>query len=843
MNIFEPASNDQSIYYLGQIFGGVGTTIKGQDPTVVSQLGNMFQGFNMVILSVAVLVVIYTTVMGVMATSHEGEFLGKQWHKVWTPIRMVLGVAALVPTASGYSAIQIILMWIIVQGVGAADQLWSRVLAFNMIVGSPTAKISPNSTQVLNTYQGLFKGLVCAATAQTDYSKTAVTNGYCAPGQCLNTGETDFSGMITNQLQNVYSTNGANPFPLMPLDTACGKLTVCNPSDCPAKVMSSSPKDISGNPTIQKGSVQYQKQVGLCEAACSAQQSVLQTTLANLSVYASRVAQADKEYASFVATSNDLRSTQPDWIKNYCAEKNIPSNLCCYPSSLPGFLASFDKNSCPTDAAGYLSAQVPLNSNSQNNGNSTVASDTLKNLYWTYKVKPDDSVDIIDTVKDQYTSAIGKAVNDYIASNTANSGDNFKQGSTYQEANDVGWILAGAYYYVIAKKSDGNQAFANPDFAFVIDPDPSIGGNIASKRNNYKAANDLLAQASSNTQNNSGGVNTQPPPSDLGPQYKVIGDSGNQIMRLFMDHISANGINQDKAPDPIVQMQAVGRGIIITVEVLFWVLLAVTFGLAMLGNISVFVLGTGVMNPMGKAMSTVYFFAVPVLLAFMGTFLSLGGMLAVYVPLIPYVIFFMGALGWLMAVIEAMVAGPLVALGILSPSHHGHEILGKAEPALMMIFGTFLRPTLMIFGMMAGMLLSVQGARLINSGFQLVMNSLTYPTPSILELIFFMASYVMLMVAMLNKCFALIYLIPERVMRWIGGHADQYGEAEGLSTVREGTTAAMGAAAGAVAASQPKAAEAAGQVAQSAAAQKLKEDSSVGTISARGEGTGKFDDK
>lgn len=839
MNIFEPASNDQSIYYLGEIFGGVGTTIKGQDPSTVSQLGNMFQGFNTVILSVAVLVVIYTTIMGVMATAHEGEFLGKQWHKIWTPIRMVLGVAALVPTASGYSAIQIILMWIIVQGVGAADQLWSRVLTFNMIVGSPSAKISPNATQVLNTYQGLFKGLVCAATAQTDYKGTAVTNGYCTSGNCLNTSETDFSNMINTQLQNAYSTSKTNAIPLMPIDTSCGKLTVCNPAQCDDKVS-------KANPNVQKGSQQYQLQVGLCQAACNAQQSVLQSTLTTLSTYASRIALADKEYATFVTTSNNLRSAQPQWIQDYCVAKNIPSNLCCFPSSLPGFLASFDKNSCPIDAAGYM---PPLSSNSQNNGSSTVDSDTLKNFYWIYRVKPDQDADFIDTVKGQYTSALGKAVNDYISSQTqdsgtGNSGNKFGPGSTYQEANDVGWILAGAYYYVIAKKSDSNQAFANPDFSFVVDPDPSVGGNIASKRNNYKAATDLLAQASSNNaQNNSNGVSTQPPPSDLGPQYQMIGSGGNQIMRLFMDTVSGNGIlNKDqKPPDPLVQMQTLGRGILITIEILFWALLALTFGLALAGNISVFVLGTGIMNPLGGTMRTVYFFIVPVVLAFMGTFLSLGGMLAVYVPLIPYVIFFMGSLGWLMAVIEAMVAGPLVALGILSPSHHGHEILGKAEPALMLIFGTFLRPTLMIFGMMAGMLLAVQGARLINSGFQLVMNSLTYPTPSLLELIFFMASYVMLMIAMLNKCFALIYLIPERVMRWISGHADQYGEAEGLSTVREGTTAAMGVAAGAAAATQPKTAEAFGQAASSAAANKMKEDSEVGTMSAGGKGTGKFD--
>ena len=53
--------------------------------------------------------------------------------------------------------------------------------------------------------------------------------------------------------------------------------------------------------------------------------------------------------------------------------------------------------------------------------------------------------------------------------------------------------------------------------------------------------------------------------------------------------------------------------------------------------------------------------------------------------------------------IEAMVAAPLVALGITHPD--GHDFVGKSTHAVMMLVGLFLRPVLMLIGLFASMIL------------------------------------------------------------------------------------------------------------------------------------------
>ena len=124
INLFKLAPLDQSINYLVQLFGDVNGVIPGNAGTSAI-LGNMFKLFNSVILAVAVLMLVYITIVGVIATAHEGEFMGKKWNNIWIPIRAVLGVALLVPTSAGFCGIQIIMMWVIVQGIGAADTLWT----------------------------------------------------------------------------------------------------------------------------------------------------------------------------------------------------------------------------------------------------------------------------------------------------------------------------------------------------------------------------------------------------------------------------------------------------------------------------------------------------------------------------------------------------------------------------------------------------------------------------------------------------------------------------------------------------------------------------------------------
>jgi len=107
--------------------------------------------------------------------------------------------------------------------------------------------------------------------------------------------------------------------------------------------------------------------------------------------------------------------------------------------------------------------------------------------------------------------------------------------------------------------------------------------------------------------------------------------------------------------------------------------------------------------------------ALPLLIAWLGVMLAIGYLTAYYIPFVPYMIFTFASIAWLMAVVEAMVAAPIVALSITHPEGEG-PFGGKAEQSLMILMNVFLRPSLMIIGYISGIILSYVCVWVINAG-------------------------------------------------------------------------------------------------------------------------------
>lgn len=765
------ASNDQSLCYLAKIFGSMyvipqmGTCTGIAQGGSISLLGTMFQTFNSIILSVAALVVVYVTVVGVMHTAHEGQFMGKNWNNLWLPIRTVLGIAALVPTGSGYSGIQIVMMWFIVQGVGAADMLWNSALGYVQATGSPYAQVSIPSVGISNALITLFEDLVCDSSSRQDfanpYTPGQTAGGYyrATPGNSSFASKGDFK---------IGDNSGKTTFQLGP-QGACGSFTSCDQNAV-----------CSGSKPIA------------CEA-CKAQNKSLDTIIPILQGIADNFVQADYAYQKFYFDSRNpvlqgQRPPQPpQWVQAYCTANHV------------------------TPCSG-LSSDLP----DPNLGKTDVTNDTINNLYWPYAMGGPQLGNFIDTVTGTYLTDVGTAVNNYIKSQNQNQLAN----KTLQDAQKTGWILAGSYYFAISSMSGNNLKDAIPALD-VKEGDLTDQDNILTKnqyRNNFAAASTLIADAF-----NQGGASDGGGVQDGGGQ-QAGGGIGSAIPKLSrMDSVLGNGNNSVKdafgkgisgqsGTSPLIAIVAVGQTLLYIAEVLFIAFLAVTFSAGILGAISVFALGNGAMNPVTPGMTLTYFVIMPMLLALLGVLVSTGGLLAVYIPLIPYVVFTMGAISWMLTCVEAMVAGPLVALGILSPSGQ-HDLLGKSEPAMMLLFSIFLRPSLMIFGLMAAMLLATVVVQMINAAFWNVMIQASGGKATTgaeigmalrlalnpLEIVLFICAYVSLIFTALNKCFAAIYLIPQKTMEWMGGRfaGEAGGEEAALSETKGGVSRGAGAAAGA----------------------------------------------
>ncbi|WHN64850.1 DotA/TraY family protein [Cysteiniphilum sp. QT6929] len=155
---------------------------------------------------------------------------------------------------------------------------------------------------------------------------------------------------------------------------------------------------------------------------------------------------------------------------------------------------------------------------------------------------------------------------------------------------------------------------------------------------------------------------------------------------------------------------------------------------------------------------------------------------ALIIPLTPFILFWAGKIAWLLLIIEALVAAPVVALGLVYPE--GHEVYGKAEPAIQIMLNLVLRPVLMICGLITGIILTYLVIAISAKGFHAVATQISnvygtssdsYVTGSLnILLIFMYASFISLA---FYKCFSLIYILPDKILHWVGGtHNERAGE-------------------------------------------------------------------
>lgn len=750
-NIFDPiqfAPHDASVNYLYGLFGPMTGVLVPNAPLALPQyyvvvFGNMFSTFNTTILAIGALIVLYVTIVGIMNTAHQGQFMGKDWNNLWIPIRTVLGISMLVPTSTGYSYLQIFMMWFIVQGIGAADSLWSTMLqTLNGTFTNPYGNIVAPATQARQAITDLFKTLVCAESSGQFMAST--------PNPYTGVNGSSVSGNDNSYYCNANPSNascgGLPPFPPAGSTTwalgpsgACGTLTICD-------VVSSCAKPGS-----------------MACIACTTQLAQFTNFIQLMKPIADAFVKLDYDYQKYFYATNNPNSQPagqpPQFISDYCNKNNISP---CTGVKLPSPLG--DSSNAPNaivDEIYWPYMKTLLNAGAGGGGGA-------------------NSSDFFDTLVNQYGTAMQAAIKSF--------NPVVQVGPKLAQALDTGWILAGSYYQILARMNNLIQKDAAQTISVNTDSGSSTTGQPSTLnhyRTSYTAADRLI--------NNATGMSSIGTTSAVAPVAAAAGSSATDIA-LNMALVMGN-----QNPNPLLQLTIAGYSMLMAVQV-FYLIMLLTATMSGISTISIFVLGSGIDNPLGRMFEYLFMFLMPLIWVIMGLLVTLGATLGVFLPMIPYIIFTMGAIGWLISTVEAMIAGPLVALGILMPSHH-HEILGEAKPALMLIFNIFLRPSLMIFGLMAAIMLSNVVVIMVNAGFGTVVANLFdfgggYGTVaagfSPLAMLFVLIAYVTLLIVALSKCFAAIHIIPERVMRWIGGQGEQYGEGEALGEIKGAVSQAAG---------------------------------------------------
>lgn len=153
-------------------------------------------------------------------------------------------------------------------------------------------------------------------------------------------------------------------------------------------------------------------------------------------------------------------------------------------------------------------------------------------------------------------------------------------------------------------------------------------------------------------------------------------------------------------------------------------------------------------------------------------FYSLGNFMGFFVPFIPMVVTTLAVVGWLMLVVEAMVATPLVALGLTNPK--GHDFLGQAQQSIMMYVSTCLRPVLIIIAFMLAINLTYVAFDYLNYVFLITISTVLNVSDSeaafnMLFIIGTLMVYSYFAFAVMMTVLEVINDLPDKVSRWIGG--------------------------------------------------------------------------
>lgn len=153
--------------------------------------------------------------------------------------------------------------------------------------------------------------------------------------------------------------------------------------------------------------------------------------------------------------------------------------------------------------------------------------------------------------------------------------------------------------------------------------------------------------------------------------------------------------------------------------------------------------------------------------------LAAGVVMAIYTPMLPFILFLGAVLGWAILVIEAMLAAPLWAIMHLVPT--GNDFMGSARSGYQLLLSLLLRPALIVLGFAAAVIVIWPFGYILNAVFfdTFLMSMGEQGTvKSFFTTIGAAVIYAGILVSILHKAFSLIHVVPDQILRWIGGGGD-----------------------------------------------------------------------
>ena len=765
----------------------------------------MFAVFNSAVLALGGIIIMYTLMVSTMNTAHEGQMLGQKWSSIWIPVRSTIGLALLIPKASGYCMMQIFVMWVVVQGVGAADKIWEAALGYlnrgGVIIKAQTnpalALTSNTKNGIADGAKAILSGQVCMLGLQKQIEarrKKFLEMKQKKSGPCSNSKPTQAALLIcNNSVPDFLGTVNAVTYQDSHKTQSLFELPMPNLENTPYSTLTGICGTIRWKP-LQVGDKKAKdafKGMSITEEQLETVEMSRAIAIQQMYVNLSTVAQIMVNNDPALTPSSNSKDNAKNYSLNARQQFGVPyqkSGTPCTkydqtcvswgpdPVAKGGVLFSGTEFQAAISA--YIGVMAPtvnlinMSSNAANANSARAFINQAKLEGWIMAgsyffdlvrlngnaVSGADQTDEgsgLGESDGQFKGLNGSVCNsDPITGGSPLLCEWFPEGSLYTPLVQVQALIDGSYSRVntfgrpvklpveasptlteekIKEASAAKGQLTSSVNGFIknsmfirLPGQPGLGGLPFAGMIHFNI--DSSTYELPDAEFDCGGVKIVFYTFCFGRLmgnlfYNAIFKTVynlfwsrftaiiNQVVMSFiyiplsgMAAIFTQGVKLLTEPgiNPIIALANMGV-MYINFSSNLWIMLL---------NLSIM---SAVIGPFGIFIFALLALSLPLLMAWVGVMVSVGFVTAYYVPVLPYMIFTFGSLAWLISVIEAMVAAPIVAVGVTHPE--GHDAFGKGEAAIMLLMNIFLRPPLMIIGYISGIALCYVGVWILNAGF------------------------------------------------------------------------------------------------------------------------------
>lgn len=387
---------------------------------------------------------------------------------------------------------------------------------------------------------------------------------------------------------------------------------------------------------------------------------------------------------------------------------------------------------------------------------------------------------------ENYQNAVATAIS---AANT--SANTAAVNALSADVEKAGWAGAPMWFNTIARMNAEVMA-ASRAVPSSSPPDYSVPSSAGTSETNFlienvKSGVDVLDRylasfvasmsaagySSNQGVNTIGGVQTSSVTAGFAPPGKIAGymGSASAAFGVILDWVFStsfggpfgyigSGVNTALSQiNPLAELAAIGDWIINK----SLLLMTVAFGGPMVASL----LPASKVGDISLGMSTFLF-----IIGAMG--FGVGVTLFYMLPLLPFIRFLVAIAGWLLNVLEAVIAIPLMAVAHLTTK--GEGISGDmSRSGYFMIFSIFLRPALLIVGMITALMMFSLSIGILNDLYKSAVigfrSGAGGEANGGLSTIMYTIIYCIAAYGLCNMCFKLIEEIPNRALTWINQQA------------------------------------------------------------------------